>query len=405
MQAKNRHPATRRGSLAAAALPVALSLTIALAGAPAAPAEPIAARISSTRQQIALARQKEGVLTTTISRYTRRIGRLQGEVAVLRSRGERVQRQLELKQAELRRARAELRRERIRLHRLRLKLRRSIRILEQRLVAIYKSDQPDILTVVLESDGFADLLERTDYLGRIGDQDKRVVGRVRELRNQSRASVARLTSLERRVEAARDAIAAKRRELARARGALEHRQGALTAVRGRKRAALGGIRGHRRELEGNLHILEAQEASIRATLLGGPAPGITLRAGPIRQGGSGMIWPVNGPVVSGFGPRWGRLHAGIDISAPGGTPIRAAKAGLVALAAPQSGYGNYVCVNHGGGLSTCYAHLSAYATGAGASVGQGQVIGYVGCTGHCYGDHLHFEVRVGGVPTDPMGYL
>ncbi len=72
--------------------------------------------------------------------------------------------------------------------------------------------------------------------------------------------------------------------------------------------------------------------------------------------------------------------------------------------AESGGYGNFTCVDHGGGLASCYAHQSSFAITAG-SVSQGDVIGYVGCTGHCYGDHLHFEIRVNGVGVDPMGYL
>jgi murein DD-endopeptidase MepM/ murein hydrolase activator NlpD len=77
----------------------------------------------------------------------------------------------------------------------------------------------------------------------------------------------------------------------------------------------------------------------------------------------------------------------------------------VAIAGPSGGYGNYTCIDHGGGLSTCYAHQSSIAVSTGQSVSQGAVIGYVGCTGHCFGDHLHFEVRVNGQAVDPMGYL
>ena len=102
--------------------------------------------------------------------------------------------------------------------------------------------------------------------------------------------------------------------------------------------------------------------------------------------------------------RWGRLHAGIDIAVPAGTPIRAAKSGSIVLAAPTSGYGNYTCIDHGGGISTCYAHQSSFARTSGF-VSQGTVIGYVGCTGHCFGDHLHFEVRINGTAVDPLGYL
>ena len=103
--------------------------------------------------------------------------------------------------------------------------------------------------------------------------------------------------------------------------------------------------------------------------------------------------------------RWGRLHAGVDLAAPEGTPIRAADSGRVVLAAYTGGYGNYTCISHSASLSTCYGHQSRYATSAGASVSKGQVIGYVGNTGNSYGAHLHFEVRVNGTPVDPMGYL
>jgi len=136
--------------------------------------------------------------------------------------------------------------------------------------------------------------------------------------------------------------------------------------------------------------------------------GVTaLPAGAVQDAANGFIWPVNGPIVSPFGMRWGQLHAGVDIAVPTGTPIRAAKAGTIVLnqtEAESGGYGNYTCIDHGSGVSTCYAHQSAFAITSG-SVDQGEVIGYVGCTGHCFGPHLHFEVRINGVPTDPMGFL
>jgi murein DD-endopeptidase MepM/ murein hydrolase activator NlpD len=153
------------------------------------------------------------------------------------------------------------------------------------------------------------------------------------------------------------------------------------------------------KLEGDLRALEAEQARVTAQLQ--EAHGTA----PIREGSGQLIWPVSGPVVSGFGMRWGRLHAGVDIAVPAGTGIRAADSGQVVLAAWTGGYGNYVCIQHNGSLSTCYAHLSSYAVSSGAAVSQGQVIGSVGCTGHCFGDHLHFETRVNGSPVDPMGYL
>ena len=124
-----------------------------------------------------------------------------------------------------------------------------------------------------------------------------------------------------------------------------------------------------------------------------------------------MIHPVPGAINSSFGyrthPIYGdaRLHAGIDFNASIGTPIKAAKAGRVIYAAVMSGYGNVIVVDHGGGISTLYAHQSSFAVGNGANVSQGQVIGYVGMSGNVTGPHLHFEVRVNGTPTNPMAYL
>jgi murein DD-endopeptidase MepM/ murein hydrolase activator NlpD len=120
---------------------------------------------------------------------------------------------------------------------------------------------------------------------------------------------------------------------------------------------------------------------------------------------AGLIWPVDGPVTSPFGWRWGRMHTGIDIGVPYGTPIRAAAAGTVIYCGWEQGYGNFVVIDHGGNLATAYAHQSQIAVACGQQVAQGDVIGYVGCTGHCFGPHLHFEVRVDGNPVDPLGYL
>lgn len=151
------------------------------------------------------------------------------------------------------------------------------------------------------------------------------------------------------------------------------------------------------EIRAELAELQRVQARIERALAG--------PAGPIVLGSGRMIWPVAGPVVSPFGPRWGRLHAGIDIAVPTGRGIRAADAGIVALAGWVGGYGNYTCIRHTNELSTCYAHQSRMLVQRGEQVGQGQVIGAVGCTGRCYGPHLHFEVRRNGRPYDPLGFL
>jgi murein DD-endopeptidase MepM/ murein hydrolase activator NlpD len=155
----------------------------------------------------------------------------------------------------------------------------------------------------------------------------------------------------------------------------------------------------RRELA-HLRALQAEQRRVARALR---AAGVV--DGALLTGSGRLIWPISGPLTSPFGQRWGRLHAGIDISAPAGTPIRAADSGRVALAGWQGGYGLYTCVQHTARLSTCYAHQSRLGTVEGATVRQGEVIGYVGNTGYSFGDHLHFETRVQGQPVDPMGFL
>lgn len=126
---------------------------------------------------------------------------------------------------------------------------------------------------------------------------------------------------------------------------------------------------------------------------------------------SGLSWPVNGAVTSPFGyrvhPILGvrKLHTGIDITAASGTPIAASAAGTVILAQTYGGYGRAVVIDHGGGLTTLYAHQSQIAVSVGQIVGRGALVGYVGCSGSCTGPHLHYEVREDGVPVDPLSYL
>ncbi|MGH2750246.1 MAG: MCE family protein [Actinomycetota bacterium] len=119
----------------------------------------------------------------------------------------------------------------------------------------------------------------------------------------------------------------------------------------------------------------------------------------------GFIWPLEGAITSPYGPRWGRMHTGIDIDGVTGEPVVASAAGTVVFAGYYSGYGNAVILDHGNGFATLYAHLSALDAGAGQVIDQGEILGAVGCTGNCTGDHLHFELRVGDIPVDPLPYL
>lgn len=382
-----------------------VALVVLLCSA-AAPAKDLESKLNAKEAKLSKVRERKGVLTTTISHYRAKIERLTGEVAALRAQESEVRARLDAKQAELDGAMAELDVAKRHLAVVRAHLTRALVSLRERLVAIYETGTPDILSVLVEAGGYDELVNRTEYLNRIHGLDEAVVSRVRDLRNQVRSTVTHLRSAKDRIESARDAIAVEEQTLANARSAIQQRQSTLVDARRSREAALAEITKTEQDLDGDVASIQAELA---ATLAGtGSAP---LPAGPIQGGnGSGLIWPVTGPVVSGFGSRFGgsEFHEGIDIAVPSGTPIRAAAAGTVIFTEPEAssgGYGNFTCVDHGGGLSTCYAHQESFAVSAGQQVSQGQVIGYSDCTGHCFGPHVHFEVRINGAPTDPMGYL
>jgi murein DD-endopeptidase MepM/ murein hydrolase activator NlpD len=361
-------------------------------------------RIGDARERVERKRGKERVLTTDISGFAVRIRGLQGEIRSVARRQAKLEVEVSEKRAELTGIRDRLERARSRLALLRERLIESQKTLAARLVAIYKDGDPDILSVVLDSTSFGDFLDRTEFLDRIADQDHKVITRVRRVKKEVTDLTKELGGLEVQAEAARDAILSKRNEVLVVKNRIVSRRDELDQARDGRAAILARVRDSRQHAEEDLASLERLQARVSSQLRSAGS-GASPAAGPIRRGSGRFIWPVNGPVSSPFGQRWGRLHAGIDISAGAGTPIRAAASGRVNLLGPTGGYGNYVCIGHGGGISTCYAHLSRYATSSGASVRQGQVIGAVGCTGHCFGDHLHFEVRINGSPTDPLGYL
>jgi murein DD-endopeptidase MepM/ murein hydrolase activator NlpD len=342
-------------------------------------------RLNETQEKLSETKEKAGVLTTRISHESAQIDRLVAEVADLRNKAAAAAAELAQKQAELDQAKA-------RLAYLRQRLRESIALLEERLVAIYQSNEPDLITVILQSDGFDDLLARTEYVRTLHDQDNEIVARVRELRDEMQVTV-------NTIRAARDAIAARKAELDATKAELKSRKAELANARRKQHATLEDVRSRQERLEGDLTEISEKIAEQLAQSAG------VLPAGPIRPSGSGLIWPVTGPVVSGFGMRWGRMHEGIDIAVPDGTPVRAPASGTVQIAGTVGGYGLYTCVDHGGGLSTCSAHQSQLGTSVGARVTQAQIIGYSGCTGHCLGPHVHFEVRVNGQAVDPLGYL
>ena len=385
----------------------AAAFCLVAVAAPVASAEDLTNQLESKESQLEETQERKGVLTSTITAYQARIQRLTGAVEAIQNREAVAQQRLDAEQGRLETANEMLERSRDHLARLRDHLRVALGSLRERLVAMYETGRPELLDVIIGEGDLEDVEAQAEYLDAIHTADEAAAGRVRQLRDGVALTVERRAAAKGEIEHARNVIAEEAEELVVTRGALQGRQAELVSARGDREAALAQVRHHETELDGDVEAIQGKIAEELAATGSMPLP-----LGAIKPGSGSMIWPVDGPIASPFGPRTiegsYEYHPGIDIAVPEGTPIRAALSGVVAFTEPEAssgGYGNYTCIDHGGGLSTCYAHQSAFAVSAGEAVQQGEVIGYSGCTGYCLGPHVHFEVRINGEVVDPLGYL
>jgi peptidoglycan DL-endopeptidase CwlO len=388
--------------LVVAALPLALWGVLPLISGAETPGA-LQNKIDSARDKIQAHRGRERVLTSDISAATSKINALQGDITQLQTKQVRLESDLEAKRAELAEIQEDLRRERLRLARLRERLAEARVLLADRLLEIYKSDTPDVVTVVMEADGFRDLLERAEFMQRVSVEDARIIDRVTKTKEETAASEARLEKLERRAQDIAKAIEGQVQEVVNVKSQLVDRRDSFASVRADKAGLLASTQASRQELEDHVAALEKEQAAIIARLQGSSSPA----SGPVQSSGGAWVWPVSGPITSGFCEvrSYEACHPGIDIAVPTGTPVHAAASGRVAIAGWVGGYGNYTCIQHSASLSSCYGHQSSIGVSVGQQVSQGQVIGAVGSTGHSTGPHLHFEARVNGSVVNPMNYL
>lgn len=391
--------------LAAALIGVVLALGVpsALGQSASEQQASIETRISGLRDDIAAAKAKEGTLTTEIEAAGQRIDAIAGDVDSLNSLIAQLESELAAHRAKLDRLEAQFDDQTRDYEHLKRQYAIAERLLEERLVELYQTDETDSFGLLLQVQSLGDLLDQLEYFDSLGKQDQAITHELERLREEMRLARERTRLTKASVAKETSALEKKTAERVAAREALVAQENALAAARTDQQGILADVRSGRHADEENLEELQAASAAIAAQIQassGGGGGGSTGSG----TSSSGLIWPVNGVVTSGFGWRWGRMHEGIDIAAPAGTPIRAAASGTVIYAGWMSGYGNLTVIDHGNGLATAYGHQSAIYVGGGP-VSQGQSIGAVGCTGSCTGNHVHFEVRVNGNPVDPMGYL
>jgi murein DD-endopeptidase MepM/ murein hydrolase activator NlpD len=363
------------------------------------------ARLARVQAKIDWAQQREQTLADQIAEVNGQIRGLAQQVGVVSNELGPLERDLELHKEKLDRLTELFKVQTDRFHFYRGEYQALIDRLGNRLVDLYEQGEPNALEVVFDSKSVTDVIDQMQMVDSLGAQDTSIstqVGTAQERVRAQRAHTKRFRSL---VAAELRTIAIRTNQARALRDRLLASQSRLAAARANKRDALQNVKETKSEFLHEAAGLQAASASLAAQIRSAQARSSYSAPADSTPSAAGFIWPVNGPVTSGFGMRWGRMHEGIDIGVGYGTPIHAAAAGRVVYAGWMSGYGNLVAIDHGGGISTAYGHQSSIAVSLGAVVAQGQTIGYVGCTGHCFGPHLHFEVRINGAPVDPLGYL
>jgi len=263
--------------------------------------------------------------------------------------------------------------------------------LEERLRVMYKQGTSGYMEVILNSDNLVDALTRMDMIQLIVKSD---VELLKSITNQKAE-----------VEELKLSQETERLELTAVINNLAVKQNEVLVASRSKENYMSSIQNNIEEIQRQEYEMEAQSAKIEKDILA------AQRA--VEYAGGEMAWPTPGNyrVTSNFGGRsdpitgvWSS-HGGTDIAGPYGSPIVSANGGVVIFSGWHNSYGNYIIVDHGGGIATLYGHCSKLLASKGQAVSRGETIAQIGSTGYSTGNHLHFEVRINGVRTQPMEYL
>lgn len=389
----------------AAALLILLSVALpATAGQSPAELEDRAARL---RERAARQEARGDSLAVKVAALDAQRAEVESRVRALRSQLQRLDTRIDTKERQLTAAQKRMAVLTSELQQILGRLGRRTDVFVDRAVAAYKSGPTGYVEGVLSSSSFNDVLDRYEYYQAALDADSTLLDEIGTLRDGVEERRIEVEQRQEEISEAKLALHADRAAVA----VMHEERSAALAERERlvsaKQSLLADVRGKEARYRAVANQLEKEAAEKRAIIA---AAGSTS-TGALPTGGGQLLWPAAGPMTSGYGyrthPIFGdtRLHTGIDIGAPYGAPVVAADAGAVIYVGVMSGYGNVIVIDHGGGLSTTYNHLSSFLVGSGQSVGRGSQIGGVGCTGYCTGPHLHFEVRINGNHVDPMPYL
>ncbi len=270
-----------------------------------------------------------------------------------------------------------------------------------RAISAYVGRDRGRLEQFIESDDLNEASRKQALLDTVQGSEADVLERLRSVEEDLELAEAETQRLAAELRVRKADEDSRLAELAEQKAELDRLEANLQARINSVHAEISALAAEEAELSALLKRQESAEAAAAVAAAGrgpnAPAPNVVSA--------KGLIYPTRGRLTSPFGPRWGRMHQGIDLAAPTGTPIYAAQSGSVIRSGWGGGYGNHVVVNHGGGFATLYGHMSRIGTSTGSKVSRGEVIGYVGSTGNSTGPHLHFETRVNGTAYNPLSYL
>ncbi|HWC13434.1 MAG TPA: peptidoglycan DD-metalloendopeptidase family protein [Actinomycetota bacterium] len=368
--------------------------------------EAIEAKIARTQQLIEDAEAERQGLLDDVAEADRDREALDERIGLLSNDLAEAQARLEVVRARLDAARMALIETTEDLQDARDDLRQQQETLDQRVATAYKLGPAAYVDVLLGSDDFRSLVDRSAYLESVLTVDSDMVVGLQTTRSLVADQQDLVADVEEELSEQWDLAHAEVERIAALKAEQEALQAEVEQEIAHREGLIEDIEETKAEYEAAVADLQAQSSRIEAALQSGGSTG----SGQTPSGGQ-LFWPTSGSISSGFGwrthPIFGtqRFHSGVDIGGACGQPIWAAEDGVVVSAGYSGGYGNTTVIDHGGGLATLYAHQTSFAVSSGENVERGQTIGYVGTTGWSTGCHLHFEVRINGEHTDPTPYI